>query len=95
MTMDFEMGDKTDTGNSSRTGTSYLSTTFGTVNEGTEKSKYKDSYISPNGMVTSQGVIGMSLITSQFIYVLNASFRHRESKGPKKAVYGSRGCGRY
>jgi hypothetical protein len=59
--MDFEMAEKTDTGNSSRTGTSYLSTTFGTVNEGTEKAKYRDSYISPSGMVTSDGIIGMSL----------------------------------
>jgi len=57
MTMDFEMADKTDAGNSSRTGTSYLSTTFGTVNDG-EKPKYQDSYISPNGMITSEGIIG-------------------------------------
>ena len=84
MAMDFELADKTDAGNSSRTGTSYLSTTFGTVNDGTEKPKYQDSYISPTGMVTSEGIIGMS--PPSFYFIFNSPFRRRKRQGPKKAV---------
>jgi hypothetical protein len=57
-TLDYDAAVRTDIANSSGTGTSNFSTTFGSTDD--EKSKYhaNDSYISPNGMVTSEGTIG-------------------------------------
>ena len=48
-------------GTGSRGATSKLSTTVGSVNDGVEKPKYQpnDSYISPTGVVSIEGVIGM------------------------------------
>jgi len=79
VTMDFETGDKTDAGNSSRTGTSHMSTTVGTVSE----AKPQDSYINPNGMVTSEGIISMSPPRPRFIPSEKKLTRLSGSEKPK------------
>ena len=60
--MDYEMTIKSEGGSATRWATSNLSTAVGSDHGGVEKPKYqtRDSYLSPTGMVTSKGVIGMS-----------------------------------
>jgi len=102
MTLDYDMAHRTDAGNSSRTATSNFSTTVGSVDPGAEKPKChpNDSYISPNGMITSEGIIGMSPFSFSHPFdrrlILSHLFsRAGERQGSKETVNRPRRRSRY
>ena len=79
-TLDSEMAVKSDIANSSGTATSNFITTVGSAED--EKPRYhaNDSYISPGGMITSEGAIGMSI---GFSFILKIKFAFQWPRNSK------------